>query len=103
MSYFIWCNHREEIERIAKQFHNALKYVMQILPRNVEDCEFWCSDIWIDDAELAINLNSDVMTYEPACIELVEWLPEAVSIPWTENYDAVIAKKIGGSDNYDAV
>ena len=23
--------------------------------------------------------------------------------PWTENYDAVIAKKIGDNDNYDAV
>ena len=28
---------------------------------------------------------------------------DAVPIPWTENYDAVIAKKIGGNDNYDAV
>ena len=28
---------------------------------------------------------------------------DAVPIPWTENYDAVIAKKSGGNDNYDAV
>ena len=28
---------------------------------------------------------------------------DAVPIPWAENYDAVIAKKIGGNDNYDAV
>ena len=55
------------------QFHNALKYVMQILQRNAEDCEFWCSDIWIGDAEFAMNLKSYVMTCEPACIELVEW------------------------------
>jgi len=28
---------------------------------------------------------------------------DAVPIPWTEKYDAEIAKKIGGNDNYDAV
>ena len=58
MPYFIWCNHREEIERITKQFHNALKYVIQILSRNVEDCKFWCSDIWIGDAEFTSKLRS---------------------------------------------
>ena len=36
----------------------------------------------------------------------LNWLndnSDAVPIPWNENYDAVIAKKIGGTDNYDAV
>ena len=28
---------------------------------------------------------------------------EAVPIPWTENCDAMIAKKIRGNDNYGAV